>query len=359
MSQFYALHVSQIIRETDECVSVSFDIPETLRESFMFTSGQYLTLKTKVKGEDIRRSYSLCSAPHEGKWTVAIKKVENGRFSTYANEILEEGDVIEVMPPMGNFIAKVSGENKKTYVAMAAGSGITPIMSIVKSVMKYEPRSKFILFYGNKNTSSIIFKEELDELKNLNMDRLSVNHVLSREKLDSDLFFGRITPEKCDKFNEHLVSLENIDELYICGPGNMVQQLKDHFIAKGMESSHVHAELFTTPDQEIQEKKEEMHKAPGVQSGDSHITIKLDNHEYFFNLEFDTNNILDAAIENGVDLPFSCKGGVCCTCRAKLVEGEAQMMVNYALEPDEVEEGFILTCQSYPRSSKVKIDFDE
>lgn len=358
MSQFHQIPVKEIRRETDETVSIALDVPDALQEEFSYLPGQYLTIKTKINGEEVRRSYSLCSSPHDEEWRVAVKKIEDGRFSSFANEVLKEGDILEVMPPMGNFVVKTDQNKQKKYAAFASGSGITPVMSIMKSVLFEEPDSSFLLFYGNRNSNSIIFKEQIQELKNQFMDRLSVYHVLSREKQNGDLFYGRITPEKCDLFTQHLINLQEVDDFYFCGPGDMVQKLQDHFIACGVDRKQTHAELFTAPDDA---KKERV--TVSTESEDNseacQVSIVLDDHNYSFELEYDTNNILDAAIEQGVDLPYSCKGGVCSTCRAKVIKGEVQMMVNYALEPEEVEEGYVLTCQSYPKSGSVEIDFDQ
>jgi ring-1,2-phenylacetyl-CoA epoxidase subunit PaaE len=359
MSQFYKLRIEEINRETDDSVSILLDVPKELKETFSYSPGQYITFKAHINGEELRRSYSLCSSPFDDQWRVGIKKVENGRFSTYANEILKEGDILEAMPPMGNFTVQLDPEHAKQYAAFASGSGITPVLSIMKSVLTNEPNSEFLLFYGNRNSSSIMFKEEIEQLKNKFMDRLSVYYVLSREKQNGELFYGRITPDKCDKFTEHLIDLKRIDDFYFCGPGDMVQKLKEHFISCGARPEQAHAELFTSPDEEIQEKVEAMRSQSAQDSGESRVRIKLDNHEYQFDLEYDTNNILDAAIDHGVDLPYSCKGGVCSTCRARVVEGEVQMMVNYALEPEELEAGYVLTCQSFPKTRDVKIDFDQ
>ncbi len=358
MSDFYPLRIKEINRETANAVSLKFEIPDHLEDVFQYLPGQYLTLRADINGEDIRRCYSLCSAPYEKDWAVAIKRVPEGRFSTFAVESLREGDEVQVMPPLGNFVAKIDENNSKTYVAFAAGSGITPVMSIMKSVLQSEPGSNFILFYGNRNTGSIIFKEEIDQLKNVYMERLSVYHVLSRERIDGDLFNGRLNPEKCSDILKFIPQINEADEYFFCGPGNMVSELKNFFAEQGKPSTMLHAELFTSPDEELKEKLQQLKNSDDRMSGESRISIKLDNHEYHFNLEFDTNNILDAATEAGIDLPFSCKGGVCCTCRAQVVEGDVNMMVNYALEPEEVEEGFVLTCQSYPKSTEVKLDFD-
>ncbi|HKK88078.1 MAG TPA: 1,2-phenylacetyl-CoA epoxidase subunit PaaE [Saprospiraceae bacterium] len=358
MSQFHQIPVREIRRETDDTVSIALNVPDAIKEEFTYLPGQYLTIKADINGEEVRRSYSLCSSPHEGEWRVAVKKVEQGRFSTYANEALKEGDVLEVMPPMGNFVVKTDEGHQKTYAAFAAGSGITPVMSIMKSVLMEEPESNFLLFYGNRNTNSIIFKEQIQQLKDQYMERLSVYNVLSREKQNGELFYGRITPDKCDLFTKQLIDLQEVDEFYFCGPGDMVQNLQDHFIACGANRDQTHAELFTAPD-DVQKPPVTVKASEDENSEECQVSVVLDNHKYAFELEYDTNNILDAAIEQGVDLPYSCKGGVCSTCRAKVTKGEVQMMVNYALEPEEVEEGYVLTCQSYPKSASVEIDFDQ
>lgn len=357
MPKFHRLNVKEVRKETADTVSVAFDVPADLQSEYDFKQGQYLTLRKEINGEDVRRSYSICASPLDDELRVAIKKVEDGRFSTFANEILQAGDSLEVMTPMGRFYTELKPENDKRYVAFAAGSGITPIMSIMKTVLKTEANSEFMLFYGNRKTDSIIFKEEIEALKNIHLERLSVYHVLSREALGSPLFEGRIDKERTAKFCNLFLDVNMVDEFFLCGPEEMIFGVKDQLSELGVDEKKVHFELFTSPAGKLGTKKAKK-KAP-VTEGLNDVTIILDGHSYDFQLGEDGKNILDAALEEGADLPFACKGGVCSTCRAKVKEGTVNMEINYALEPWEVEKGFVLTCQSHPTSKKVVVDFDE
>jgi len=353
---FHPLKVKDVRRETPECVSIAFDIPAELQEQFLYKHGQYLTLRIKIKGEDVRRSYSVCSSPLDKELRIAVKKFDEGLFSRYANEQLKKGDVVEAMPPIGKFFTELNEKNKKTYVGFAAGSGITPVLSIIKTTLLTEPQSQFTLVYGNRSRSSIIFKEELEALKNKFIDRFRVIHILSREKMDAAINFGRIDNEKCESLFSKTIDVKHTDEFFLCGPEEMVLTLKNNLERLGVDRKKVHFELFTSNSskkQVVSSKKE--HNPNEVKSK---ITIKLDGAAFDFDLGFDSESILDAALKQGADLPFACKGGVCCTCRAKLIEGEVDMDVNYALEPEEVEQGFILTCQSHPRTETVVIDYD-
>lgn len=356
-SKLYPLTVKEIIKETADCVSVSFDLPDNLKSEFDFIPGQYLTLETEIDGNNVRRSYSLCSAKFEQEWRVAIKQVENGKFSTFANNHLKKGDTINVMPPTGNFKLKTAAENTKHYVAFAAGSGITPILSMIKTVLKEEPKSKFTLFYGNRNFDTIIFREELEALKNVNLNRLSVHHILSKEKLGSPLFYGRIDAAKCEKFSKVFFDPKDVDAYYLCGPAKMIFAVKDELTKQGAPTDNIHFELFNTDDLPVntEEQKEKTYDS----ASESKVTIILDSESFDMPLEYGGTSILDAALAAGADLPYACKGGVCSTCKAKITKGEVIMDINYALEPDEVENGYVLTCQSHPRTPEVTVNFDE
>jgi ring-1,2-phenylacetyl-CoA epoxidase subunit PaaE len=355
----HALEVKEVKRETPDCVSVSFAVPENLKETFSYLSGQYLALETEIDGEKVRRSYSLCSAPNEGEWKVAIKKVPNGKFSTYANEVLTTGTTLGVMAPTGNFKIQDASENEKHYVGFAAGSGITPILSMIKEVLSQSETSRFTLFYGNKGFDHIIFREELEALKNKYLGRFALHHVLSREKLGSPLFYGRINGDKCKVFHDKLLSGEVADQYVLCGPSEMIFSVKEALEEVGVDSHKIKFELFTSdglPNKDLPRSKEEASFDPKVESK---LNIILDGENQSFNLTYGGKNILDAALENGADLPFACKGGVCSTCKAKVTQGEVIMDVNYALEPDEVAAGFVLTCQAHPRTAEVTVNFDD
>ncbi len=355
--RFHTLTVSNLTKETSDCTSIAFDLPEELNDTFQYKQGQYLTLRTDINGEDIRRSYSLCSSPLENEMRVAVKKIEDGKFSTFANDILKEGDKLEVMPPMGNFYTDLSPNQTKSYVAFAAGSGITPIMSIIKTTLQTEPDSRFTLLYCNKNVHSIIFKEAIEGLKNQFLNRFQVYHFLTREMQDIPMFNGRFDKEKINEILGTLVNVEHTDDYFICGPEEMIMDIKNGLESKGVDGKKIHFELFTSPDAKKgqQTKKKEKKRDGKV----SLVTIKDSGSSYQFELSQGTNNILDAALLNGADLPYACKGGVCCTCKAKVIEGKVEMDVNYALEPEEVEQGFVLTCQAHPLTSTVVVDFDE
>ncbi|SJZ33151.1 1,2-phenylacetyl-CoA epoxidase subunit PaaE [Sediminibacterium ginsengisoli] len=353
---FHPVKVKDIRRETNDCVSISFDIPAQLQETFAYTQGQYITLRTHINGEEVRRSYSVCSSPLDHELRIAVKQVAHGTFSTYANEELRKGDTLEAMPPMGKFFTPLSPANSKNYTGFAAGSGITPLLSIIKTTLRTEPGSSFTLVYGNRNRHSIIFKEELEALKNKYMSRFRVIYILSREKTDAAIHFGRIDAEKCSALCEKNIDLRSTDDFFLCGPEEMIFSVKAQLEQLGVDSKKIHFELFTAPDQ----KKATVAASDksGRPDASSNITIRLDGVSFGFELPFEGPSILDAALKNGADLPYACKGGVCCTCRAKLVEGEVDMDVNYGLEQEEIEQGFVLTCQSHPRTERVVLDFD-
>ncbi len=357
-AHFHNLRVSDITRETEDTISVAFDIPEELSDQYNFLPGQYLTLETNIAGEDVRRSYSLCSCPNDGELRVAIKKVESGKFSSWANNELTVGQELKVMTPEGRFILEVDPTKKRNFVAFAAGSGITPVFSIMKSVLELEPNSSFTLFYGNKTAKTVIFRDKIDGLKSQYMDRLEVHHVLSREDQGTDYLKGRIDDTKCASFAGRFFDPADTDAYFLCGPEAMINTVSESLQNLGVEKSKIHYELFTTPSQSIAHKtKASSSKKP--ESVKSNVTVILDGEETHFDIASDGKAILDAALDAGADVPYACKGAVCCTCRAKVMEGSVEMEMNYALEDDEVEEGFILTCQSHPLTEKVVVSYDE
>jgi ring-1,2-phenylacetyl-CoA epoxidase subunit PaaE len=353
---FHPLRVKKIQKETADCVSVEFDIPEPLSENFQFKQGQSLTMRTMISGEEVRRTYSICSSPLDKKLRVAIKKVQGGLFSTFANEQLKQSDVLDVMQPVGKFYVELNPANKKNYLGIAAGSGITPLLSIIKTTLQTEPNSCFTLVYGNKSRSSIIFFEELQGLKNKYLQRFNFINILSRERTDAAINYGRINTEKLNELSG-IIDYSSFDESFICGPEEMIFLVKDYLEKKGVDKKKIHFELFTTPGQN---KSGIVSRESGVESGPkSKISIKLDGRSFDFDLPFNSDvTILDAALKQGADLPFACKGGVCCTCKARLMEGEVSMDVHWGLEDEEVEQGYILACQSHPKTAKVVVDFD-
>jgi ring-1,2-phenylacetyl-CoA epoxidase subunit PaaE len=351
---FEKIRVKEVRKEIAHCVSIAFDIPPSLFADFAYQAGQYITIRAFINGEEVRRSYSLCSSPLEDEWRVAVKKVDGGVFSTFANEQLKAGDMLELMPPMGNFHTAFNPAQKKHYIGIAAGSGITPVISIIKTVLLTEPTSSFTLVYGNRNRPSIIFKEALEALKNKYIHRFNIIHVLSREMTDATLNHGRINGEKCAYLFEKALNI-HADEFFICGPEGMTLEVRDFLQQHAVNKEKIHIELFTTGNEKA---KQRIEKITTDEEPKSSITIKLDGISLDFDLAFDDEPILDAAMHHGADVPYSCKSGVCCTCRAKLLEGEVEMEVCYGLEPEEIKEGYILTCQSHPKTARVVVDYD-
>ncbi|TAL48382.1 MAG: phenylacetate-CoA oxygenase/reductase subunit PaaK [Chitinophagaceae bacterium] len=353
---FHPLRIKEVKKETPECVSVLFEIPEELKNTFQFSQGQSLTMRTFLNNEEVRRTYSICSSPLDDEWRVAIKKQEAGTFSTFANEKLKPGDILEVMEPVGKFYTELDPQQKKNYVAFAAGSGITPVISLIKTTLRTEPFSAFTLVYGNRNKNSIIFKEDLEGLKDKFIDRLCIIHILSRERTETPVNSGKIGLNKLNELSR-LIRYETIDEFFICGPEEMIFSVKEFLEQKNINEKKIHFELFTSAGS----RKPAFKTTKPVEDSSlkSKITIKMDGRSIDFDLALDSDvPILDAALKQGADLPFACKGGMCCTCKARLLEGEVEMDVHWGLEHEEIEKGYILTCQSHPKTEKVVIDFD-
>jgi ring-1,2-phenylacetyl-CoA epoxidase subunit PaaE len=355
MSKFHALKIKDIRQETADCVSIAFDVPMDLQPVFAYKSGQYLTFRAKIDGKDVRRSYSICSSPLDSEWRIAVKKVENGVFSGFANTELKRGDSIDVMPPSGHFIVGNSVENNaQNYVFFAAGSGITPIISHIKTLLRSDKTAHCTLVYGNQRTSSIVFREEIEALKNQFMSRFKVVHILSRERTDVDVSKGRLDAAKMAVLFEKMPDILRGPHFFICGPEDMTLSIKAALINKNIDPKNIHFELFGT---QLKSKKA-LNTSPKTSDVPSSIaTIKMDGITFDVPI-FNDNSVLDAALEAGADLPFACKGGVCCTCRAKLIEGKVEMSVNYSLTEEEVANGFILTCQAVPLTARVVVDFD-
>lgn len=355
--QFYSLQIRSIQAETTDCISLTVEVPIELKDQFQYLPGQYLTFRVGIEGEEVRRSYSLCSAPHENRLTVAIKKIEGGKFSNYAHQQLKAGDRIDVMPPMGNFHPHLQSSNKKHYLAIAAGSGITPVLSILKAVLQTESDSRFTLVYGNRDRQSIIFFEELEGWKNKHLGRLQLIHVLSRERTDSTLNEGRIDADKLNQLSA-LIDYASVEDCFLCGPEAMIETARQTLPNLGIDSKNIHFELFTTAAAQAQQQKknEAVETIGGPQST---VTLRVDGRSVDVNIpQNGSQTILDAALHQGADLPYACKGGMCCTCKAKLLEGEVKMDVRWGLEDDEVAQGFILTCQAIPTTQKLVVDFD-
>lgn len=350
--------MADLRKETPDCVSIAFEIPEALQKEFLFRHGQNITLRIHIEGDEVRRSYSICSSPLDNELRVAVKLAPFGRFSTWANSQLKKGDLVEVLSPTGKFYTELNPAHRKKYLAFAAGSGITPVISIIKTTLATEPGSHFTLVYGNRNRTNIIFKEQLEALKNRYIDRLAIHYILSRERTDAEINYGRINADKLNQLAEKLVNVQQADDIFICGPEEMIFSTKNWLLEKGIDNRKIHFELFTTPGQSSAIRQEQLGEKKQVEEKTSKVTIKLDGVSFGFDLPFSGDTILEAALKQGADLPFSCKGGVCSTCKAKLTEGKVDMEVHYALEQEEIDEGYILTCQSHPRTDAVVIDFD-
>lgn len=357
MIHFHPLRVKKIEKETDDCVSIEFDVPAELQEVFRFKQGQTLTIKKTINGEELRRNYSICASPFDNKLRVAVKKVEGGLFSAFANDELKAGDVLDVLPPTGKFYTELNPLQKKAYLAFAAGSGITPVLSIIKTTLLTEPKSSFTLVYGNRNKTSIIFKEELEALKDRFLSRFRIYHVLSREKTDAELNSGRIDTAKLELLFGKVIDVKTCDDVFLCGPEEMIFCVRDFLLQKGFSAAQIHFELFTVPGQK-QPATGNRQLAKDDGEAKAKIGVKVDGLLFDFDLAYESESILDAALKQGADLPYACKGGVCTTCKAKLVEGEVSMDVNWGLEPDEVAAGFVLTCQAHPKTETVVVDFD-
>ena len=354
-NQFNELEISDVERLTDDAVAISFSVPEELAEAYHFVPGQYLTLRSDVGGEDIRRSYSICSTPQKNL-RVGIKKVDGGKFSTFAQS-LHTGDRLQVMLPDGRFTCEPGSGDGRNLLLIAAGSGITPVLSIARSVLEREPESIVTLVYANRSTSSIMFLEELEDLKDRFLERFHMYHVLSREAQDVELFHGRIDVARIEEMtNKGVIDPQNADGIYLCGPSQMTLELAEHFKSSGISAEKVKTELFEVPGEEKPAViSEETRKV--VEEG-VEIEVVLDGITRNFVLSDEQDTVLKAAEKSGHELPFSCAGGMCATCRCKVVEGEAVMDKNFSLDKWELEAGFVLACQSRPKTERLVLDFD-
>ena len=355
MPKFYPLKVKDLYKDTEQCSVIEFDIPEDLKDKFKYKAGQYLTLRETLNGEDIRRSYSLCSSPIDDEWKVAVKQIPDGKFSTHVNQFLKKDDTLHVMKPMGRFGTAIS-VNPKNYIFFTAGSGITPILSMIKTHLAKEPNSTFKLFYLNRTVKSIIFKEEIEQLRNQYFGRLELFYFLTKELRDSELFNGRFTKEKLAVIFNKLVNVSELDECFLCGPEEMIFLVKNELMEAGMSAEHIHFELFVTG--LSKEIKKEANPNKIEKKEEVALTIIDGGKEFHFGMTNNDDNVLDAALIAGADLPFACKGGVCSTCKCRVIEGSVKMKVNYALDEKEVSEQFVLSCQAVPTSKKVILNFD-
>lgn len=359
MKKFHTLKVKDIERETPEAVSVLFDVPDDLKDDYRYRQGQHITIKRKINGEELRRCYSICAGVDEEELRIAVKEIDEGRFSGFINRELEKGDKLEVFPPAGHFNTDLDPGNEKTYVAFAGGSGITPVLSLIKTTLAREAKSRFKLFYGNRNTDSIIFRDKLAALKDRYMGRLELFHILEEDETDIQLFRGLMDREKTGQLVKWLCPADDIDEAFICGPGPMMDAVEATLRDAGVDEDKIHIERFVSgPDVKPQKGRR---KSRPREKGDARarVTVVIDGERKSFNFRENDESILDAALEAGANAPFACKGAVCATCRARVLEGDVEMEKNYALEDDELEQGYVLTCQARPVTDKVVVSFDE
>ncbi len=347
MATFYKVNIQEVIPETADAVSVVFDIPENLKSNFSFKAGQYITLKKELNGEEIRRAYSICSSPKSNEIKVAVKAVENGKFSVYATSQLKKGDEIEISDPEGLFLLEPT--SNKNYIGFAAGSGITPVLSMIKAVLETESSSTFTLIYGNKSIKDTIFFDELNSLKSNYSDRFNLHFIYSRENVKNGLR-GRIDQNVTNYFVKNMYKETSFDAAFLCGPEEMIKEVSKTLESNSLSKENIHFELFTAS---IDEEK-----ANQVSEGQTEITVLLDDEETTFTM-LQTDDILAASLRNDLDAPYSCQGGVCSSCLAKVTEGKAVMVKNSILTDGEIEDGFILTCQAHPTTSKISIDFDD
>jgi ring-1,2-phenylacetyl-CoA epoxidase subunit PaaE len=369
---FHPLRVASVEPVTDDSVAVTFEVPEELREDYAFTAGQHLTIRTELAGDDVRRNYSICTPAGSGVLRVAVKRLPGGAFSEHALDVLRPGDVLDVMTPSGRFFTELDPVNRMHYVCVAAGSGITPVLSIVATTLAVEPHSQVTLVYANRTSRSVMFLEEVEDLKDAHPDRFQLIHVLSREPQEVELFSGRLDVARMGRILEGVVPPDTVDEWFLCGPHMMVSDLRKLLVSEGVPKNAIHAEIFhvepsgrapravragagsaaTAADGRSSGVTE-----PGESAG-AKVTVTLDGRTSSFTLAPDGPAVLDAALAVRADAPFACKGGVCGTCRAKVLEGSVEMDMNWALEPDEVAKGYVLTCQSHPTTGTLVLDYD-
>jgi ring-1,2-phenylacetyl-CoA epoxidase subunit PaaE len=349
--EFHPLRVADVEQLTDDSVAITFAVPPDLAEAYGFTHGQHLT----IRGDDgERRSFSICTTPSSGVLRIGVKKLPGGVFSQGVVDTLHPGDELDVMTPAGRFTTVLEPGSEKSYVAIAAGSGITPVISIVSTILEQEPRARVMLIYANRTHRTVMFLDDLHDLKDRYPERFHLVHVLSREQQDVELFSGRLDGDRLTRILKSLMPVEDVDEWLLCGPQQMVLDLREVILDHGVDAHAIHTELFHA------DPVPHVAAAPSASGmvGASHVTFKLDGRSSEFELGRDGVGILEAALEVRSDLPFACRGGVCGTCRAQLVEGTVEMDVNYALEPEEIEQGYVLTCQSHPTSERVVVDYD-
>lgn len=351
MTVFHRLSIAAIERDTPDAVAVTFDIPDALREQYRYRPGQHLTLKALINGENLRRCYSICSSPNEETLKIGVKAIYEGRFSNFINQQLNVGDSLDVMIPQGQFGYQPETHTHAHYLAVAAGSGITPLLSIIKATLQTELKSHFVLIYGNRNSRSVMFKESISDLKNRFAERFQVLYLFSQELQDSELLSGRISQQQLLALGNTLLNFKQFDHAFICGPESMMDEVHDTLVSYGIPKEFVHTERFNTSGAKF--------KPTAAKSNETRqVSIHLDGRTLNISMDSQDDSILDAALRQGADLPYACKGGVCATCKCKLRSGEVEMGVNYSLEPDQIADGYILSCQAWPKGDGVVLDFD-
>ncbi len=352
---FHPLRVAAVDRLTDDAVSITFDVPPELREEFAFAAGQHVSVRVPELGDDVRRNYSICSPATGGPLRIGVKRIPDGVFSGYAAERLHPGDVLDVMTPSGTFCPPLDPARAKRYVAVAAGSGITPVLSILATALQVEPASTAALIYVNRRTSTIMFLEELEDLKNRYPDRFELIHVIGQESTDVEMLSGRLDVERLGRILDSILPVDDVDDWFLCGPLDMTDAVRGVLAERAVEKSHVHRELFHVGAPAVRRTA-----APSAGSENSStVTVSLDGRSLDFALARDGEAILDDLLRVRPDAPFACKNAVCGTCRAKVTEGRVEMDSNYALEPDELARGYVLTCQSHPVTERVVVDYDQ
>ena len=361
MEDFHHLTIKRVRPEAADSVCLSLEVPPALKQRFEFVAGQYLTFEAELDGEKHRRSYSICSAPHENELRVAIKKIRDGVFSSAACETFKTGNGLSVMPPRGDFGASLDIDTPANYLLIAAGSGITPIISMIKSVLARETESRVTLIYGNQRVATMMFRDELCGLKSSYLERFHWINVLSREHQDADVLNGRIDNRKgAELVRKHLISISDYDRFFLCGPEAMISEVSRGLRAEGIDEERIHYELFYANAEDAAQVIAKHHARARAHAGQvSLVSVTVDGRATTFELGADGANLLDTALAQGLDVPFSCKGGVCATCKARLVSGEVDMDLNHALGAGELSAGFILTCQAHPVSERVSVDFDQ
>jgi ring-1,2-phenylacetyl-CoA epoxidase subunit PaaE len=356
MAKFHSATIISKKPETPDSVVLTLEVPDDAINAFVYEQGQHLPVRAFLNDKSVRRTYSICASVNDAQLRLGVRIQEDGLFSNYIADELDVGDVLEVMPPYGHFSIPLSPDESKTYLVFVAGSGITPILSIVKTTLETEPDSRFLIFYGNRKRSTTMFVEDLYALKNIYGERLALHFIMSQEATDIDLYAGRVDGAKARELHDAFMGERRADDIFICGPNPMIDDVSATLVDLGYDKSRIHSERFRAG---LRGEKAQKPRPKHIPEGGTEITTIIDGNRQSFRMGADDSSILDAARENGLDLPYSCKGGVCSTCRCLLTKGEVDMALNYALEPWELEKGYILTCQSTPKTREIELDYDQ